>query len=64
MRHVREVDSATRTVIMIQMENEVGLLGDSRDRSKEANEAFDGPVPLRANRGPTGFHSSPRRCEL
>ena len=32
MRHVREVDSATRTVIMVQVENEVGLLGDSRDR--------------------------------
>jgi len=45
MRHVRQIDSARRTVIMIQMENEVGLLGDSRDRSKEANEAFAGPVP-------------------
>lgn len=45
MRHVREVDSATRTVIMIQLENEVGLLGDSRDRCKEANDAFAGPVP-------------------
>jgi beta-galactosidase GanA len=45
MRHVREVDSATRTVIMIQMENEVGVLGDSRDRSKEANEAFAAAVP-------------------
>ncbi len=45
MRHVREVDSATRTVVMIQMENEVGLLGDTRDRCKQANEAFAGPVP-------------------
>ena len=45
MRHVREVDSATHTVIMVQLENEVGLLGDSRDRCKEANEAFAGPVP-------------------
>jgi beta-galactosidase GanA len=45
MRHVRQIDSARRTVIMIQMENEVGLLGDSRDRCKEANEAFAGPVP-------------------
>src|SRR5208283_1146934 len=31
MRHVKEVDSHHR-VIMIQVENEVGLLGDSRDR--------------------------------
>ena len=45
MRHVRQIDSAKRTVIMIQMENEVGLLGDSRDRCKEANEAFAAPVP-------------------
>ena len=45
MRHLREVDSATRTVIMIQLENEVGLLGDSRDRCKEANEAFAAAVP-------------------
>jgi hypothetical protein len=30
---------------MIQMENEVGLLGDSRDRCKEANEAFAAAVP-------------------
>jgi len=45
LRHIREVDSATRTVIMIQLENEVGLLGDSRDRCDEANDAFAGPVP-------------------
>jgi hypothetical protein len=41
---VRETDP-THTVIMIQMENEVGLLGDSRDRCKEANEAFAAAVP-------------------
>jgi beta-galactosidase GanA len=45
LRHVREIDSDTRTIIMVQLENEVGLLGDSRDRCKEANEAFAGPVP-------------------
>ncbi|MFB3778264.1 MAG: DUF5597 domain-containing protein [Bryobacteraceae bacterium] len=44
LRHLREVDTA-RTAIMIQLENEVGLLGDSRDRSREANEAFARPVP-------------------
>jgi beta-galactosidase GanA len=32
MRHVREVDKSQR-VIMVQVENEVGLLGDTRDRS-------------------------------
>jgi len=44
MRHVKQVD-ARRRVIMIQVENEVGLLGDSRDRSEEANKAFAEPVP-------------------
>ena len=44
MRHVREVDKKQR-VIMAQVENEVGLLGDSRDRSQAANEAFAKPVP-------------------
>lgn len=45
MRHLREVDSRQQTVLMIQVENEVGLLGDSRDRSQIANAAFDQPVP-------------------
>ena len=45
MRHVREVDARERTVIMIQVENEVGVLQESRDRSAAANEAFAGPVP-------------------
>ena len=44
MRHVKEVDSRHR-VIMIQVQNEVGLLGDSRDRSEAANRAFAEPVP-------------------
>jgi hypothetical protein len=30
---------------MIQVENEVGVLGDSRDRSAEAEEAWQQPVP-------------------
>lgn len=45
MQHIREVDSDRHTVIMIQVENEVGILGDSRDRSGAANAAFTGPVP-------------------
>jgi hypothetical protein len=45
MRHIREVDSSRQTVIMIQVQNEVGVLGDSRDRSDAANAAFAGPVP-------------------
>jgi hypothetical protein len=45
MRHVKEVDSQQRTVLMIQVENEVNVIGDSRDRSPVANKAFAGPVP-------------------
>ena len=45
MRHIREVDGADHTVIMMQVENEVGVLGDSRDRNALANEAFARPVP-------------------
>jgi Domain of unknown function (DUF5597)/Beta-galactosidase len=45
MRHIREVDGQAHTVIMMQVENEVGVLGDSRDRSAPANAAFAKPVP-------------------
>ena len=45
MRHIREVDGKEHTVLMMQVENEVGVLGDSRDRSAAANDAFAGPVP-------------------
>jgi len=45
MKYIKEVDSSQRTVIMIQVENEVGVLRDSRDRSAAANEAYKGPVP-------------------
>jgi beta-galactosidase GanA len=45
MRHLKEVDSRDHTVVMMQMENEVGVLGDSRDHSPAANAVFAGPVP-------------------
>src|SRR4029077_4701665 len=38
MRHVREVDGEAHTVVMIQVENEVGVLTETRDRSATANE--------------------------
>ena len=44
MRHIKEVDVRHR-VVMIQVENEVGLGSDSRDRSEAAEKAFAGPVP-------------------
>lgn len=45
MRHVKVVDSKERTVIMIQVENEVGIHGDNRDRSDIANANIAKPVP-------------------
>jgi hypothetical protein len=48
MRHIRKVDGQQHTVIMVQVENEVGVLGDSRDRCDRchaANDAFGKPVP-------------------
>jgi hypothetical protein len=45
MKHVKEIDGTGQTVVMIQMQNEVGLLGDIRDRSALAEKAFNEPVP-------------------
>jgi hypothetical protein len=45
MRNIKEVDGQRHTVLMMQVENEVGVLRDSRDRSAPANRAFAGPVP-------------------
>jgi hypothetical protein len=45
MRHIKEVDGQRHTVLMMQVENEVGVLRDSRDRSAPANRAFAGPAP-------------------
>jgi hypothetical protein len=44
MAHVKAVDHHS-TVIMVQVENEIGLLGDSRDGSKAAEKRFHEPVP-------------------
>jgi hypothetical protein len=44
MRHIKETDPQ-HTVIMMQVDNEMGLLGDSRDRSPLADAAWAKPVP-------------------
>jgi hypothetical protein len=51
MKHIKAVDSKERTVIMIQVENEVGIHGDNRDRSDVANANFDKPVPAELMNG-------------
>lgn len=45
MRHIREIDEKEGTVIVIQVENEIGLLKTDRDYSKTANEAFEAEIP-------------------
>jgi hypothetical protein len=45
MRHIRAVDK-THRVILVQVENEIGIFGDTRDRSVAANRAFAAPVPV------------------
>ncbi len=45
MQHVKQVDEHHSTVIMVQVENEMGLLGDSTDRNQSANDHFTSAVP-------------------
>ncbi|MGA2275896.1 MAG: DUF5597 domain-containing protein [Bryobacteraceae bacterium] len=45
MKHLREIDEADRTVIMVQVENEPGSLASVRDFSPESNKLFNGPAP-------------------
>ena len=65
MRHVRTVDSGPRTILMVQVENEVGYLGvGGRDRSPAADRLFAGPVPRPAPRGAAAAkrHDCPARA--
>jgi beta-galactosidase GanA len=53
MRHIRKVDSKEQTVVMMQVENEMGVLDNlgttpgnaRRDFCDAANAAYKGPVP-------------------
>lgn len=45
MRHLREFDGQAHTVVMVQVENEIGMIPEARDRSAEADKLFAGPVP-------------------
>lgn len=45
MAHLKAVDGGTRTVLMIQVENEIGMLPVARDHAKAADEDFRKPVP-------------------
>jgi beta-galactosidase GanA len=45
MGHLKKIDEAHRTVILVQVENEVGTYGTVRDFGPKAEAAFQQPVP-------------------
>jgi beta-galactosidase GanA len=45
MTHVKKLDSKAGTVIMVQVENEIGMLPNARCYEPRANAAFEAPVP-------------------
>lgn len=45
MKHVKKVDASKQTVIMVQVENEVGVIGAARDYSDMANAEFAKAIP-------------------
>lgn len=45
MHHLREADGEQHTVLMVQVENEVGVIPQSRDHSDVANVAFAAEAP-------------------
>ncbi|MCE3261079.1 MAG: glycoside hydrolase [Pseudoduganella sp.] len=45
MTHLKKIDSVQRTVIMVQVQNEVGTYGTVRDFGAKAEAAFRQPVP-------------------
>ncbi len=45
MHHLREADGDRHTVLMVQVENEVGVIPESRDYSQVADASFAAAVP-------------------
>jgi len=60
LAHVESIDSTDRTVLMVQVENEVGLLGSARDHSAAAEAAYDAPVPAALRATIAGTRGSAR----
>ena len=47
MQHIKEVDSKENTVIMMQVENEIGMIPEAREQGKTADAYFKSDVPAR-----------------
>jgi beta-galactosidase GanA len=45
MKHLREADGDKHTVVLVQVENEIGMIPDARDHSPAADAAFAAAVP-------------------
>lgn len=45
MRHLRAIDGRQHTVVLVQVENEIGMIPEARDRHPAADAAFAAPVP-------------------
>ena len=45
LRHLKAVDAKAHTVLMVQVENEIGMLPTARDHGPLANAAYAQPVP-------------------
>jgi hypothetical protein len=45
MRHLKTLDGSEHTILLVQVENESGIVGSARDFSPEANKEFARAVP-------------------
>lgn len=45
MRNIKQADGEDHTVILVQVENEIGILGSDRDYSETAQKEYGQPVP-------------------
>ena len=45
LKHLRQLDQGTHTVLMVQVENEIGMIPTARDHGAEADRAFAAAVP-------------------
>jgi hypothetical protein len=58
MKHIIKTDGDDHTVIMIQTENEIGMLPTARDFSFQANERFRENVPAELIRYPERYKAN------
>lgn len=45
MKHIKLVDSKNRTILMVQVENEIGMIPEPRDYSVASDKAYNSTVP-------------------